>query len=170
MTASPNISGVSGATGTELTLLTVRQPWASLLLSGEDWCENRRWHTDHRGPLWIHSSSTVDLAACGRLSIDPARLVTGAILGRVELVAVLPLAQLGDQQAELASRWNLNLGAGRQFVQGPWCWIVAQPRLLAQPIRARGALYLWRQRVGPQAFAGWATAQPLLPAGTCTGP
>jgi hypothetical protein len=153
---------------TELTVLTVRQPWASLLLSGEDWCENRRWHTDHRGPLWIHSSTTVDFAACERLQIAPAPLVTGAILGVLDLVTVLPLADLRAQQLALATRWNLNVTAGARFVQGPYCWIVAQPRRLAQPIRARGALYLWRQRVAPNALSGWTTASPLLPPNAAT--
>lgn len=149
--------------GSELTVLTVRQPWASLLLSGEDWCENRRWHTDHRGPLWIHSSTTVDVDACQRLAIDPGPLVTGAILGVLELVTVLPVEELRAQQAALAARWHLNEAAGTRFVQGPYCWIVAQPRRLAQPIRARGALYLWKQRVAPQALSQWTAAPPLLP-------
>lgn len=163
MNTSPSRSGATAVVGTELTLLTVRQPWASLLLSGEDWCENRRWHTDHRGPLWIHSSSTVDVAACRAWGIDPESLVTGSILGRVELVEVLPLGELRAQQEQLAARWNLNLPVGRPFIQGPWCWIVAHPRALAQPIRTRGALYLWKQRVGSGAFAGWRPQRPLLP-------
>jgi len=37
--------------------LSVRQPWASLLVSGIKDVENRSWETQHRGKLLIHASS-----------------------------------------------------------------------------------------------------------------
>jgi ASCH domain-containing protein len=32
--------------------LSVRQPWAELILTGRKKIELRTWTTDHRGPLW----------------------------------------------------------------------------------------------------------------------
>ena len=37
--------------------LTMHQPWASLLIKGIKIHEGRVWPTNHRGRLWIHSSS-----------------------------------------------------------------------------------------------------------------
>jgi len=38
--------------------LSVRQPWAWLLLNGKD-IENRDWYTKYRGPLAIHASKGI---------------------------------------------------------------------------------------------------------------
>lgn len=36
--------------------LTVRQPWAWLLVNGHKDIENRSWPTKYRGPLLIHAA------------------------------------------------------------------------------------------------------------------
>lgn len=45
-----------------LKALTIRQPWAWLVVNGYRDIENPKWATHHRGPLLIHAgSSTADL-------------------------------------------------------------------------------------------------------------
>jgi hypothetical protein len=47
--------------------LSIRQPWAWLIVNGYKDIENRTWPTSLRGPLWIHASATMtkgDYAAC----------------------------------------------------------------------------------------------------------
>lgn len=46
--------------------LTVKQPWASLIMSGEKDVENRSWATRHRGLIAIHSSARPDRDAIRR--------------------------------------------------------------------------------------------------------
>ena len=38
--------------------LSIRQPWAWLIVHGHKDVENREWATDYRGPLLIHASKT----------------------------------------------------------------------------------------------------------------
>jgi hypothetical protein len=38
--------------------LTIRQPWAWLIVSGQKDIENRTWKTNYRGPLLIHAASS----------------------------------------------------------------------------------------------------------------
>ena len=72
--------------------LSVRQPWADLIVTGIKDVENRRWPTRMRGALLIHAPRTVDAAAVRRaaplLGLDPRDYtpVTGAIVGVTELV------------------------------------------------------------------------------------
>ena len=40
--------------------LSIRQPWANLIVMGFKDIENRTWKTKHRGPLLIHAGLTVD--------------------------------------------------------------------------------------------------------------
>lgn len=38
-------------------VLSLHQPWASLLVNGIKRIENRNWNTAYRGRLWIHATS-----------------------------------------------------------------------------------------------------------------
>ncbi|MCY2964123.1 MAG: ASCH domain-containing protein [Planctomycetota bacterium] len=127
-----------------LTVLSIRQPWASLLLSGEDWCENRSWNTKHRGALWIHASSKIENGECEQYGIDKKRLATGAIIGVVDLIDVIPIDELADRVEGLAEKHGLNRDVGPEFIVGEYCWIVANPRALKTPIPVKGKLNLWR--------------------------
>lgn len=40
--------------------LSIRQPWAWLIVHGHKDVENRDWPTKYRGPLWIHAGKTKD--------------------------------------------------------------------------------------------------------------
>ena len=40
-----------------LAVLSMHQPWASLLVYGLKRIEGRSWPTEYRGKLWIHSTS-----------------------------------------------------------------------------------------------------------------
>ena len=69
-----------------IKVLSLRQPWASLVIHGPKWCENRTWRTRHRGELWIHASAGRDDAAwCRELEAEGLPLPQSAILGRVDL-------------------------------------------------------------------------------------
>lgn len=125
--------------------LTIRQPWASLIIyHGKD-IENRTWKTSYRGPMLIHASakltksdieeasvvmdSTRKWPAIDRYMIleDMREEPRGGIVGIVELVDIV---------TESTSPW---------FV-GPFGWVLANPRPL--PFRAlRGQLGLWKAAV-----------------------
>lgn len=81
--------------------ISVRQPWAQLIVLGLKDIENRRWSTQYRGPLLIHASKKVDEAfPWGRVRAilnwhakqceDFVReMKTGGIIGSVNLVDVV---------------------------------------------------------------------------------
>ncbi len=48
---------MSGPRSSPLTVLSMHQPWASLLVYGLKRIEGRGWPTEHTGQLWIHSTS-----------------------------------------------------------------------------------------------------------------
>ena len=61
--------------------LSLKQPFADLLASGEKTIELRKWNTKYRGKFLIHASKNIDIEACERLDIDNDKLTTGAIIG-----------------------------------------------------------------------------------------
>jgi hypothetical protein len=103
-----------------MKILSVRQPWASLIAQGIKTIENRSWATPYRGPVMIHASKAAPtedillytqriLRATGREL--PAQLPTGGIVGIVDLTACL---------TESAEPW----------FSGPYGWLLENPQTL----------------------------------------
>ena len=67
--------------------LSIRQPWAELILRGEKNIETRTWNTKFRGEFLIHTSKQIDLEACSFFKIDPKSLVTGSLVGKAKIVS-----------------------------------------------------------------------------------
>jgi hypothetical protein len=114
--------------------LSIRQPWASLILSGVKPIENRTWPAPYRGRILVHAGRTLDYdcpADLGRTLPDVRTLPLGALLGTVELVDCVRVA---DLPAELRRS---------PYASGPWCWVFRDPRPLASPIPCKGKLRLW---------------------------
>jgi len=112
--------------------LTVKQPWASLIMAGLKDVENRTWKTNFRGTLVIHAGSGVAKDAMKEFGHLVSQYPAGAIIGTVELVACI---------ADSTSEWAM---------EGHWHWILENPRPCA-PVSLNGALSFW-----PVTEADWA--------------
>ena len=137
----------------QVQVLSIRQPWAELILTGDKWCENRSWKTGYRGRLYIHASRCDSLPAEDwkfyKLAKD--KMTTGAIVGHVELVDIV---WMGDDNFE---NWNKVFdhvgehhpdlpteGDEIVHVEGPYCWILKKPKRLRKVISTGGKLRLWQ--------------------------
>jgi hypothetical protein len=73
--------------------LSIRQPWASLLVSGKKQIEIRRWYTNVRGDILIHASNTPDSRADAWAWMEPdagsISHLYGGIIGKANLVDVI---------------------------------------------------------------------------------
>lgn len=103
--------------------LTVRQPWASLIVAGVKDVENRTWATAHRGVLWIHAGRVVDPE--GPVRLVRGDMPRGFILGSVRLVDVVRGYLSGWAEPDC------------------WHWVLTDPSPLAKPIPAVGKQGLW---------------------------
>ena len=68
--------------------LSLKQPWAQLVVEGRKKIEIRKWRTNFRGDFLIHASRIPDLKAMQKFGFSENSLALGAILGRAELVDV----------------------------------------------------------------------------------
>lgn len=120
--------------------LTISQPYASLIASGEKWIENRRWETKYRGPLAIHAGKGTQYLDRKQLAGYPAGVVAVANLAACFRLA--DLDRLGDRLAAV----GLTIDAVRQHehAEGPWCWLLRDVRRLRVPCACSGAQGLWR--------------------------
>ena len=61
--------------------LTIRQPWAELILRGRKPFELRSWRTHYRGTLVIHAAAKIDAEDARHFGLNPSKLITGAFVG-----------------------------------------------------------------------------------------
>lgn len=118
------------------TALSVRQPWANLLVWGLKTIEVRRWSTNYRGTLLIHASKKVDDLGIKRFPMNNQAL--GAIVGQVDLIDVKPFTL--DMWLDLADS-HLDLGT---YSPGLFAWFVTNPIPFDEPIPYQGKTGLFR--------------------------
>lgn len=141
---SPTIS----PTGRTIKVLTIRQPWAWLIVHGYKRVENRTWNSHHRGELGIHAGSFRNLKQIEAIYKEynlremcpdipePRDLPFGMILGTVNQTDAVKLPAPGSADTrDLASD---------RFAIGPWCHLYESPQLLDEPIPATGKLSYWQ--------------------------
>jgi hypothetical protein len=90
----------------ELRALSVRQPWAQLIVEGSKDVENRTWSTPYRGIVAVHAALQPDPFGWRRYVRAGDVLAFGAIIGwctlvRVTTDAISPWAAKGLQHWEL---------------------------------------------------------------------
>lgn len=132
--------------------ISIRQPWAELILQGRRTIEPRTWQTNYRGRIAIHASQTVKEEACVAYGLDQTKVVRGALVGTVELVDVLPLDKRGW---EALREQHLSL---RDFPGPMFGWRLEDPQRLPQPIPMRGRMSLFN--VPDEVIAGKAPPPP----------
>ena len=66
--------------------LTVKQPWASLIIEGFKCYEFRSWKTNYRGMILIHAGKNLEKDMVDRFQKYHLDYELGAIIGEAELV------------------------------------------------------------------------------------
>ncbi len=127
--------------------ITVSQPFASLIASGEKWIENRTWPTVYRGKLAIHAGKGTQYLDRQQLRQYP----TGAVIAVAELVGCYSIEQILANDADPTMRklringsiWNWSEAARHQHAEGPFCWILQNIQPI-EPVQCRGSQGLWK--------------------------
>ena len=68
-----------------MKVLTIKQPWASLIAEGYKEYEFRTWNTKYRGELLIHAGKGVDKEATKRFEAYNLEYPKGCIIAKVEM-------------------------------------------------------------------------------------
>ena len=118
--------------------LSIRQPWAELILSGKKAYELRSWRTPVRGRIWIHAARRVERDFLPSSELADANLVLGALVGTVEIVDCVPFTSLIAVEMQNAGAFFGDATAAEGFA-----WRLASPRRLSRPIPYRGTLGLF---------------------------
>lgn len=160
-----------------MKVISLLQPWASLVTCGCKHIETRSWATKYRGPLAIHVSA--------RLGIDQLLLVaqneyfskalnlelhmpkayyrealpTGKILAVTNLVDCIKIPEPTGNDVRLhedKTEAHVVLGSDEyvfgDFRPGRYAWVLWDIRLLSEPVPAKGKLGLWDFEISQTPF------------------
>lgn len=111
--------------------LTVKVPWAQLLVNGQKRIELRTWRTSYVGDLAIHAGLEADPHGPLHLFPRPELLTRGAVIGKVRLVACRPMTPDDADAARHAFRPEF------------FAWVVVDPVVFPAPVPMKGRLGLW---------------------------
>jgi len=116
--------------------LSIKQPWAELIIQGKKKIEIRKWNTKFRGEFLIHSSGNIDLEAMNKFGFAQNELPRGAIIGKVTLKDIKKY----KNKEEFKSEYDKHL-AGIEW--GDFGFILENPKRFEKPIKAKGNLGFW---------------------------
>lgn len=140
-----------------MKVLSLLQPWASLVVMGEKKIETRSWNTKYRGPLLIHASKkyTREQMRLGEVfNMNHGAglgftedLPVGQIIGKVELMHVVEseFCFKGNEFELNGQKWCLTekeLAFG-DYSAGRYGWLLSNPILFKTGIPVNGSLGLW---------------------------
>lgn len=109
--------------------ISLKQPWAQMIVDGSKTIETRMWSTKYRGELLIVSSLKGDAAAFARFP-DYCDLMGGAALCLVDLIDCRPMVSADEAGARCACE------------PGRFAWIIGYLRKV-EPFGVKGQLSLY---------------------------
>lgn len=122
-----------------MKVLTVKQPWATLIANGNKRVEFRSWKTNYRGSLLIHAGKGRDEKSIKRLQkYLPTVLPKGEIIAGVTLKDCILIdeefnSKLKEENIDIYGTNNI----------GYYAWILEDVTKLDKPIQINGKLSLW---------------------------
>jgi len=116
--------------------LSLRQPYAELLVSGKKTIELRKWNTNFRGKFLIHASKNMNKEKCKSLGIDYTKLGIGMIIGR----AILYDVKKYDNKTEFMKDKNRHYADASIFDSYMYGFKIKNTQRLRHPIPFSGKL------------------------------
>ena len=113
--------------------ITILQPYAHLIVTGEKRVENRKWLTTYRGPIAIHAGKSHEWLEGDEVETDMA---FGAIVGTATLVDCIEIERI--RLCELAIVNRFPWITQHEHAEGPFCFVLENVRRCV-PIPFKGA-------------------------------
>lgn len=143
-----------------MKVISILQPWASLIVLGHKRIETRSWNTKYRGEILIHASAGKNGINRG-IQLDFQQEFSslqlpkyenfpfGAIIGKVILVDCFNTNDYRNSHTTHISAYIGKQGISHQeecfgdYSKNRFGWLLSDPVLFEKPIPAKGKLGIW---------------------------
>jgi len=116
-----------------MKVLSLKQPFAELVVSGRKSIELRNWNTKFRGKFLVHASKISDSKSIKTFNFD--KLPVGVIVGEVELISVKKYED-NEEHKKDSDKHLAN------FSWGKYGFILKNAKRI-KPIEVKGNLNFW---------------------------
>ena len=128
-----------------MKVLSLTEPYATLIKENKKKIETRSWRTSYRGELHIHASSTQipkEWKENNELMqlIKESSLNFGNIICKCNLVDCIYMTK---EYVENIKRNNYQEYICGEYKEGRYAWILKNIQVLDNPIKAKGHLSIW---------------------------
>lgn len=127
-----------------MKVLSIKEPFATLIKDKEKKIETRSWKTNYRGELYIHASLTkYKNESMDKFYIDSLiknkKLNYGYIICKCKLVDYIKIDKTFQEKIS-KNKKEYKLG---DYKEGRYAWILEDIEKLSEPIKAKGKLNIW---------------------------
>lgn len=127
-----------------MKVLSLREPFATLILEKKKCVETRSWKTNYRGELYIHASQTKvskkDLEDKELMAlIEEKNMNFGNIICRCKLVDCVYMT---EEYVEKMKKFNYQEYICGEYKEGRYAWILSDIEAV-DPIKVKGHLGIW---------------------------
>ena len=126
-----------------MKVISIKEPFATLIKDKEKKIETRSWKTNYRGELLIHAGKGIDKEAMKRLSkYIPEDLPSEKILGKVKLVDCI---EMSTEFKEILLKENKDIYTDSSFKEN-YGWKLENVEVFDKQIETKGKLGLWEYK------------------------
>ncbi|MDE1854844.1 MAG: ASCH domain-containing protein [Candidatus Micrarchaeota archaeon] len=122
--------------------LSLKQPFAELVVTGRKTIELRTWSTSFRGVFLVHASGNFDSEACELFKMNPSSLPKRAIVGKATLYDI---KEYNSEEEFLQDR-DKHLATEKYFGSG-YGFLLKDPVKFDKPIPMPGNLGFFEAHV-----------------------
>ena len=119
-------------------VITIKEPWASLIVNGYKEYEFRSWNTKYRGKLLIHAGKGRDNKDLTTFKDYNLEYMSGEIIGEVTLVDTILVDNNFDQKLR-----NIDDKVYKKSHIGLYAWKLCNIKKYDKTIPIKGKLGLW---------------------------
>ncbi|MBO7080400.1 MAG: ASCH domain-containing protein [Bacilli bacterium] len=121
-----------------MKVLTIKQPWATLITEGIKKYEFRSWKTKYRGKVLIHAGAGIDKEAMKELKDYNFDYPSKKIIAEVEIVDCLKLDD--ELNKKIISEKNIAYGSKKR---DGYVWVLDNVKKIDSNKTINGKLGLW---------------------------
>ena len=122
-----------------MKVLTIKEPWATLIIEGYKKYEFRSWKTKYRGNILIHAGMSIEKDMLERFKEYNLDYSKGAIIGEAEIVDCI----LVDEEFNEKLRKINKTVYGKSNHVETYAWKLENVIKYEKPIYIKGQLGLW---------------------------
>lgn len=132
-----------------MKVLSLTEPYATLIKDGVKKIETRSWKTNYRGKLYIHASST-KMTKESKNNKELMDLVGDRLLNYGKIICECELVDCVLMTDEFVReiKNNKNEFITGEYSKGRYAWILKNVKVLDEEIVAKGQLGIWNYNLG----------------------